>query len=81
MAEFKIGYKVKCIPGFQGTDSFASEYGGNGYVENKEFIIEKITGNKEKNDIVIWPQGKGGIFPKALRLVDNKTYKKLKLNL
>ena len=81
MAEFKIGDKVQCISGFQSKDSFGLNYGGHGYSEGYIFIIQRITGIKKDNDIVIWPEGVGGIFPKALRLVEKKTYKKLKLNL
>lgn len=79
---YKIGDLVQCIPGFsnQGGGKNDPNYGGSGYVENKIFEIKKISSLEDKR-YVVWGDSGSGIYYDALKLVNNKTYKKRKLEL
>jgi len=46
--KFKIGDKVRCIPGFKNCRDDYPDGGGAGYKENLEFIIDKRWGSIER---------------------------------
>ena len=63
--KYKVGDKLRCIPGF---DNQNSDSGGAGYEIGKTFIVERITNNN--GDLTIyWPIRSGvGIYERAVEL-------------
>jgi len=73
MARYKIGDKLKCLPGFiirSNTDA------GAGYVENKVFIVAKITPSQNNDSCIYWPLNQGADLQSVTNGDDN-TYEQL----
>jgi len=71
-SKYKIGDRVRCIPGFdlKGLRRNNRNYGGAGYIEGREFVISEI--HESNNGIsVLWSNSfSNGIFEDAVTLVD-----------
>jgi len=72
MEEFKIGDKVRCLPGFRSSDS-GDDRGGHGYKEGYEFIISSMNNPIEDGSRVLWPRDGGcGVWSNTVQLVNQE---------
>ena len=82
MHKFKIGDTVVCVTGFsKNTKSTDSDYPGFGYEEGKVFVIHRITEDNLGRGPIVWAQTGSGIYEIAVKLVQKREFKKLKLDL
>ena len=73
--KYRVGDKIKCLPGFNNNSSWKSEKsGGAGYSDGEVFTIKRITINKGYDDILWFNEIDKGIFPQAVILYDNNYY-------
>jgi len=73
--EYKVGDKIKCLPGFNNDLHWESEKsGGAGYSDGTVLTIRRITMNKGYNDILWFDEIHKGIFSQAVILYNNTHY-------
>lgn len=70
MKKYRIGDKIRCLPGFNNDSNYQNEFsGGAGYKDNEIFTIRSI--DKLSNCLVLWCKeldGKG-VFDQAVTLL------------
>lgn len=74
--EFKIGDKIRCLPGFNNDGDWKSDKsGGGGYLSGGIYTIERIIENKGYNR-VFWLKEDPlrGVFSQAVVLYNDNSY-------
>jgi len=68
--KYKVGDKLRCIPGF---DNQNSDSGGAGYEIGKTFIVGQIS-NNNGDSTIYWPMERSGmgIYERAVELTESK---------